>query len=260
MVPMCSRSTISDEISQQSYPKFPLYSRGVDRTRFEYGVFLLNKNLEQLLGSQGVEIVSLRCTLPNLAKLIDHALLVVSSSYLGSSAIQANSNGSRINSMTRDMAFSYSSKFAEGYHPLNTPFPSSPPPYSSGSPFIPHIRGELAGQRSSTPDAHHHHLASRSLPVLNHSRSSPPSSSSPSPSSSLVNSVMTQENGSTKGFLPLTTSAPVNLHGSSSGNTSLLSSSASSTSPQTIPSSSGSSSSSASSSSLRLGTDEFVLL
>lgn len=28
--------------------RFPLYSRGVDRTRFEYGVFLLNKNIEQV--------------------------------------------------------------------------------------------------------------------------------------------------------------------------------------------------------------------
>ena len=49
MIPMCSRSVIRDDISQQTSPKFPLYSRGVDRTRFEYGVFLLNKNLEQVI-------------------------------------------------------------------------------------------------------------------------------------------------------------------------------------------------------------------
>ena len=48
MIPMCSRSVIRDDISQQISPKFPLYSRGVDRTRFEYAVFLLNKNVEQV--------------------------------------------------------------------------------------------------------------------------------------------------------------------------------------------------------------------
>jgi len=70
MIPMCSRSMILDEISQQTSPKFPLYSRGVDRTRFEYAVFLLNKNLEQLLNSQGLEIISLRHTLPNVQILL----------------------------------------------------------------------------------------------------------------------------------------------------------------------------------------------
>jgi len=41
MSPMCSRSIIRDDISQQNSPKFPLYSRGVDRTRFEYAVFFI---------------------------------------------------------------------------------------------------------------------------------------------------------------------------------------------------------------------------
>jgi hypothetical protein len=46
-----SRSTITDLINPQTSnsPKFPLYARGVDRTRFEYAVFLLNKNIEQLV-------------------------------------------------------------------------------------------------------------------------------------------------------------------------------------------------------------------
>jgi len=70
MLPMCSRSVIRDEISQQVSPKFPLYSRGVDRTRFEYAVFLLNKNLEQLLNSIGLEVITLRHTLPNLQILL----------------------------------------------------------------------------------------------------------------------------------------------------------------------------------------------
>ncbi|CAG8542227.1 9964_t:CDS:10 [Paraglomus brasilianum] len=49
---------------------FPLFARGVDRYRFEYGVFLLNKNIEQLMNSQGLLVMDLRHTLPNLKYLI----------------------------------------------------------------------------------------------------------------------------------------------------------------------------------------------
>jgi hypothetical protein len=62
-IPMCSRSIIRDDTSPNNSLKFrsimyhkdneffryPLYSKGVDRTRFEYGVFLLNKDVEQVL-------------------------------------------------------------------------------------------------------------------------------------------------------------------------------------------------------------------
>jgi len=55
-VPLCyplrcraSRSVVVDEISMMKGPRaFPLYGRGVDRYRFDYGVFLLNKNIEQV--------------------------------------------------------------------------------------------------------------------------------------------------------------------------------------------------------------------
>jgi hypothetical protein len=71
MHPMCSKSMIRDDISPPPLNgKYPLYSKGVDRTRFEYGVFLLNKNLEQLLHAQDLETRSLRETLPNLHLLL----------------------------------------------------------------------------------------------------------------------------------------------------------------------------------------------
>jgi hypothetical protein len=69
MAPMLSRSSIQDPISNLG--KYPLFSKGQDATRFEYGVFLLNKNLEQLVHSEGLEIESLRATLPNLKLLLD---------------------------------------------------------------------------------------------------------------------------------------------------------------------------------------------
>lgn len=48
---------------------FPLYSRGVELYRFEYGVFLLNKDIEQLLKKQGLPVLDLRHILPNLNSL-----------------------------------------------------------------------------------------------------------------------------------------------------------------------------------------------
>ena len=44
-----SRSAILDLISVMRGPRaFPLYDKGVERYRFDYGVFLLNKNIEQV--------------------------------------------------------------------------------------------------------------------------------------------------------------------------------------------------------------------
>jgi len=68
MTPMCSRSFIRDDILNQG--KYQLYLKGVEKTQFQYGVFLLNKNLEQLMHSQRLEVNSLRSTLPNLQKLL----------------------------------------------------------------------------------------------------------------------------------------------------------------------------------------------
>ncbi|KAF0362031.1 uv radiation resistance protein [Gigaspora margarita] len=72
MTPMSSKSIIRDPISTSlsSSRQFPLYSKGVDRFRFEYAVFLLNKNIEQLMNSQGLLVMDLRHTLPNLKYLI----------------------------------------------------------------------------------------------------------------------------------------------------------------------------------------------
>lgn len=81
-----------DLISMMRGPRaFPLYPKGVDRYRFDYAVFLLNKNIEQvrsrssssegstradlpfssqLMYSQGLTVIDLRNTLPNLMSLI----------------------------------------------------------------------------------------------------------------------------------------------------------------------------------------------
>ncbi|GAA6011313.1 hypothetical protein JCM11491_006793 [Sporobolomyces phaffii] len=77
-VPLCypilwraSRSVVKDEISMMKGPRaFPLYGKGVDQYRFDYGVFLLNKNIEQLMYSQNLTVLDLRNTLPNLKTLV----------------------------------------------------------------------------------------------------------------------------------------------------------------------------------------------
>ncbi|RDA91554.1 hypothetical protein CP533_4343 [Ophiocordyceps camponoti-saundersi (nom. inval.)] len=89
--PLCpcgSRSLVRDDIShladsstnnnnsKPSWPRreFPLYlPRGGSTTgqwRFEYGWFLLNKDIEALCASQGLRVVDIRHSLPNLKYLL----------------------------------------------------------------------------------------------------------------------------------------------------------------------------------------------
>jgi UV radiation resistance-associated gene protein len=70
-----SRSTIKDEISLLADPNrvYPLYlQRGnsSQHYRFDYGWFLLNKDIERLCAAQGLKVVDIRHTLPNLKYLL----------------------------------------------------------------------------------------------------------------------------------------------------------------------------------------------
>ena len=74
-----STSTIADTISKLSKTTssgsemrtYPLYPKGVPRFRFEYAVFLLNKDIQLLLESCfGVRVLDVRQTLPNLKYLL----------------------------------------------------------------------------------------------------------------------------------------------------------------------------------------------
>jgi hypothetical protein len=52
--------------------EFPLFMDSPsDRTKYTYGVFLLNKNLEQLLNAHGLSAVGPRHTLQNLKRIFD---------------------------------------------------------------------------------------------------------------------------------------------------------------------------------------------
>ncbi|KAJ3185144.1 hypothetical protein HDU87_002711 [Geranomyces variabilis] len=73
LMPMSSRSSVVDTVSEHyaGSKHFPLYSRGVERMRFDYGVFLLNKDVEQLMNHMHLAVSNLRCTLPNLLAIIE---------------------------------------------------------------------------------------------------------------------------------------------------------------------------------------------
>ncbi|KAJ5101930.1 hypothetical protein NUU61_004152 [Penicillium alfredii] len=68
--PHLSTSLIQDPVSaslpQRTYPLHPVNVQ----YRFEYGVFLLNKNIEFLLGKLGLRVLDIRHTLPNLKYLL----------------------------------------------------------------------------------------------------------------------------------------------------------------------------------------------
>jgi len=81
IIPMCSRSVIRDDISLQTAngngnQEFPMYSKGVERFRFDYAVFLLNKNIEQLLNARGYGVQDLRQTLPNFQLLLENEIFI----------------------------------------------------------------------------------------------------------------------------------------------------------------------------------------
>ncbi|POS73028.1 UV radiation resistance-associated protein [Diaporthe helianthi] len=70
-----SRSYITDDISiiQDSTRDFPLYlPRGgsAAQFRFDYGWFILNKDIETLCAAQGLKVMDIRHTLPNLKYLL----------------------------------------------------------------------------------------------------------------------------------------------------------------------------------------------
>ncbi|KAI9737663.1 MAG: hypothetical protein M1818_005667 [Claussenomyces sp. TS43310] len=72
ITPYGSRSIVRDQISTlaDGQRTFPLYTKGAVQFRFDYAVFLLNKDIECLADSQGLKVIDIRHTLPNLKYLL----------------------------------------------------------------------------------------------------------------------------------------------------------------------------------------------
>ncbi|KAF7510350.1 hypothetical protein GJ744_006846 [Endocarpon pusillum] len=70
ILPNSSMSTVEDPVSiGLAQRTFPLYPTNVSY-KFEYGVFLLNKDIEFLMNKNGLRILDIRHTLPNLKYLL----------------------------------------------------------------------------------------------------------------------------------------------------------------------------------------------
>ncbi|GAK65813.1 uncharacterized protein PAN0_010c4034 [Moesziomyces antarcticus] len=66
-----SRAVVQDGISLMSGPRaFPLYAKSMERYRYEYAAFLLNKDIEQLMNVHSVTVIDIRHTLPNIKNLM----------------------------------------------------------------------------------------------------------------------------------------------------------------------------------------------
>lgn len=69
-----SRTTMSDFVNDRLPDKereFPLFIKGKEKCQFEFGVFLLNKNIAQIRFCLGLSTTDLRLTLPNMKSLFD---------------------------------------------------------------------------------------------------------------------------------------------------------------------------------------------
>ncbi|KAM4796824.1 UV radiation resistance-associated gene protein [Rhinophrynus dorsalis] len=85
-----SRSAIKDNINDKLTEKereFPLYPKGGEKLQFDYGVYLLNKNIAQLRYQHSLGTPDLRQTLPNLKTFMEHGLMVRCDRHQVSSAI-----------------------------------------------------------------------------------------------------------------------------------------------------------------------------
>jgi len=73
---MGSRSGIKDPISVTSVGNgtFPLYPKGTDRYRFDYAVFLLGKDIEQICQISKVPVKDVRNLVLNLSRFLNHQL------------------------------------------------------------------------------------------------------------------------------------------------------------------------------------------
>ncbi|KAE8254882.1 hypothetical protein A4X13_0g3241 [Tilletia indica] len=157
-----SRSVVQDAISIMNGPRaFPLYSKGVEGYRFEYAVFLLNKDIEQLVNEHHVPLIDLRQTLPNLKNLMITVISATSPKAYTSSASRRHISARQIAlSSTSSPPTSILQLHPHHHHPSGPssssyihhhhlgkghPFSSSSSTASSGSAALPGAMATAAG-------------------------------------------------------------------------------------------------------------------
>jgi len=139
--PMSSRSSIIDPLSKECQPmnEFPLFTKSINNNRFIYGVFLLNKDIEQLMNHVKQNVSNLRNTLPNLRKLIYRLIQLgnteslTSESYSENATINNNCFQQVIQSMDGDHQYNYASSVGSSTNYLGT---SNYYNYFGGTPIL----------------------------------------------------------------------------------------------------------------------------
>ncbi|XP_029424700.1 UV radiation resistance-associated gene protein isoform X3 [Nannospalax galili] len=81
------KESLSELRKECTAKRFPLYPKGGEKLQFDYGVYLLNKNIAQLRYQHGLGTPDLRQTLPNLKNFMEHGLMVRCDRHHTSSAI-----------------------------------------------------------------------------------------------------------------------------------------------------------------------------
>ncbi|KAM0790834.1 hypothetical protein ACM66B_004679 [Microbotryomycetes sp. NB124-2] len=185
-----SRSAVVDPISMMKGPRaFPLYGKNVDKYRFDYGVFLLNKDIEQLMYSQKLTVIDLRNTLPNLKTLVLSLSLDPShASFSSSSLVKPPTFFADFNDGTDLSSFVDQGNIPTMLHVASSPRAASPAPSDDASmdrSSSPVSTVRASSIRSASP-------ASIAFPGTNGETDSKPTS----PRSSRSSSVSHKENGS----------------------------------------------------------------
>ncbi|KAI9184268.1 hypothetical protein H9P43_003321 [Blastocladiella emersonii ATCC 22665] len=145
-----SKSTIQDPVSDQVYP---LFEQNTSPFLFEYGVFLLNNCIAEMLESRGIPVTNLQMTLANLKLLID-------------SVAQANVD-----------LIAHHSPFARP----NSSYGPAPPPITLLFPAAQLSSTSLhLGTSPEFPDAHHPHHHHAAAPLSSSSDAPTPRAASSS--------------------------------------------------------------------------------
>ncbi|ORX84944.1 hypothetical protein BCR32DRAFT_291002 [Anaeromyces robustus] len=154
---MSSRSIIVDPLSKECQPlnEFPLFAKKLNDNRFIYGVFLLNKDIEQLLNYIKQNVSNLRNTLPNLRKLLYKIVQLGSSdSNFANESFSESANLNNkcfqhvIQSFDNDSQYYYASSIgsSSNYYSSSTYNPNYP--YLSNTPLNSNISSSNLGNTS----------------------------------------------------------------------------------------------------------------
>ncbi|XP_068122739.1 UV radiation resistance-associated gene protein isoform X3 [Hyperolius riggenbachi] len=136
-----SRSAIKDNINDKLTEKereFPLYPKGGEKLQFDYGVYLLNKNIAQLRYQHSLGTPDLRQTLPNLKSFLEFGLMVRCDHHPVSSAISIPKRRPSSTFCSHDVGFSSRSPTPEkgsrkraSSENEKTQYATPPPSYST---------------------------------------------------------------------------------------------------------------------------------